>query len=73
VYHVRNSDIVLGGDWLEVVSLSLTSMGICDPVSSDIDRLPDGHWWIPSPSIVSRQSLSLLFTCYDFTIDVLVD
>ena len=67
---VRNSDVLLGGDWIEVVSPSLTSEGICDPVSPNINSFPDGHFWIPSPSVVSRQSLSFSFSSYQFTIDV---
>jgi len=67
---VRNSDVLLRGDWIELVSPSLTSKGVFDPVSSDIDGFPDGHFWIPSPSIVSRQSFSFSFCSYKFIINV---
>jgi len=51
---VRNSDVLLGRDWIELVSPSLTSNGVCDPISSVIDGLPEGHFWIASPSLASR-------------------
>ena len=60
---VRNSDVVLGGDWLNLVSPSLTSVGVRDPLSGNINSLSNGHSWIPSPSVGSRQCFSSSFVC----------
>jgi hypothetical protein len=47
------SDVVLGTDWLDACSASLTSVGILDPTPMDIDRLPSGHIWMRRPDTAS--------------------